>query len=238
MNSNDLKIKLFADGADIQGILDMYRDPKIQGFTTNPTLMRKAGVTDYEAFAHELLEKVPDRSVSLEVFADEFDEMERQALKIASWGKNVAVKIPVSNTRGESAAPLIKKLADQGVVLNLTAIMTLDQVREIEQALNADTAAIVSVFAGRVADTGIDPVPHMRAALDILSGKPKVELLWASPRELLNVFQANDIGCHIITATHDILKKLSLVGKDLNVYSIETVQMFRDDAVAAGFDID
>lgn len=233
----DLKVKLFADGADIAGILEMYADPRIQGFTTNPTLMRKAGVTDYEAFARELLSKVPDRSVSLEVFADEFDEMERQALKIASWGDNVAVKIPVTNTRGESSVPLIKKLADQGVVLNLTAIMTLDQVRDIGAALNADTPAIVSVFAGRVADTGIDPVPHMRKSLEILSDKPKAELLWASPRELLNVFQADEIGCHIITATNDILKKLALVGKDLDVYSRETVQMFRSDAVAAGFDI-
>lgn len=233
-----LKIKLFADGADTAGILEMYANPMIKGFTTNPTLMRKAGVQDYEAFARELLAKVPDRSVSLEVFADEFDEMERQAMKIASWGANVAVKIPVTNTRGASAAPLIKKLAAEGVVLNITAILTLDQVREVGAALDADTPAIVSVFAGRVADTGVDPMPHMREALDILADKPKAELLWASPRELLNVFQANDIGCHIITATNDILKKLSLVGMDLTAYSRETVEMFRRDAVAAGFDID
>lgn len=232
-----LKIKLFADGADISGIMEMYENPLIQGFTTNPTLMNKAGITDYEKFSRELLEKVTDRSVSLEVFADEFDEMERQALKINSWGNNVAVKVPIMNTRGESSIPLIKNLSEQGVTLNITAIMTLEQVKAVADAVSAESEAIVSVFAGRVADTGIDPVPHMREAVKILATKPKAELLWASPRELLNVFQADDVGCHIITATNDILKKLSLVDKDLTEYSRETVEMFRRDAISASYEI-
>lgn len=234
---DNLKVKLFADGADLQGILEMYANPHIAGFTTNPTLMRKAGIQDYEAFSKELLSKVTDRSVSLEVFADDFPEMERQARKIASWGDNVAVKIPVTDTSGNSAAELIRKLSAEGVVLNITAIMTPAQVREVGQALSPDTPAIVSVFAGRVADTGVDPMPLMKECVDILSDRPKAELLWASPRELLNVFQADEVGCHIITATNDILKKLSLVDKDLNDYSRETVEMFRRDAVAAGYTI-
>lgn len=234
---DDLKIKLFADGADIDGMLEMYADPKIQGFTTNPTLMNKAGVADYEAFSKDLLAKIPDRPVSLEVFADDLPEMERQARKIASWGPNVNVKIPVSTTSGESTAPIIKTLAAEGVVLNITAIFSHDQVREVGAALDAETPAIVSVFAGRVADTGVDPIPHMTECLAILRDRPKAELLWASPRELLNVFQANDCGCHIITATNDILKKLALVGKDLTDYSRETVQMFRTDALGAGYSI-
>jgi transaldolase len=238
VRAEDLKVKLFADGADIAGIMEMYANPMIKGFTTNPTLMRKVGINNYEAFAKELLSKVRDRSVSLEVFADEFDEMERQAMKIASWGKNVAVKIPVTNTRGESAAPLIKKLADKGVVLNITAILTLDQVREVGDALAKDTPAIVSVFAGRIADTGVNPGPMMKESLKILAPKPKAELLWASPRELLNVIEADEIGCHIITATNDILKKVSMIGKDLTEFSRETVEMFRRDAVAAGYNID
>lgn len=233
-----LKIKLFADGADLGGILEMYKDPMIKGFTTNPTLMRKVGIENYEAFAHDLLQKVPNRPISLEVFADEFDEMERQAAKIASWGKNVNVKIPVMNTRRESAAPLIKKLAQAGVVLNITAIMTVDQVREVSAALAADTPAIVSVFAGRIADTGVDPMPVMAECVKVLESKPKAELLWASPRELLNIFQADQTGCHIITATNDLLKKLSSVGKDLTEFSRETVEMFRRDAVAARYNID
>ncbi len=237
MGIGNLKIKLFADGADLDGMMEMYADPKIKGFTTNPTLMNKAGVTDYEAFARDLLEKIPDRPVSLEVFADDLPEMERQARKIASWGANVNVKIPVTNTLGESTAPIIERLSGEGVVLNITAIMTNEQVATIGNALSAETAAIVSVFAGRVADTGLDPVPHMAEALTILANRPKAELLWASPRELLNVFQADEIGCHIITATNDILKKLALVGKDLDQYSRETVQMFRNDAVAAGYSI-
>jgi transaldolase len=238
MKLNELKIKLFADGADINGIMEMYSNPLISGFTTNPTLMNKIGIENYEAFAKDLLSRIQDRSVSLEVFADEFDEMERQALKIASWGKNIAVKIPVTNTRGESSAPLIKKLASSGVTLNITAILSLDQIKKVSKALSYDTPAIVSVFAGRIADTGIDPVPLMSEGVKILSHNPNAELLWASPRELLNVFQADEIGCQIITATNDILKKLSLVGKDLTEYSRETVEMFRRDAVAAGYNID
>lgn len=237
MTTGELSIKLFADGADLDGMLEMYADPKIKGFTTNPTLMNKAGVADYEAFARELLSKIPDRPVSLEVFADDLPEMERQARKIASWGANVNVKIPVSTTTGESTAPIVKRLAIEGVVMNITAVFTHEQVKEIGAALDAETPAIVSVFAGRVADTGIDPVPHMAECLKILADRPKAELLWASPRELLNVFQADACGCHIITATNDILKKLSLVGKDLTGYSRETVQMFRGDAVAAGYSI-
>ena len=234
---DELRIKLFADGADIAGILDMYADARIRGFTTNPTLMHKAGIQNYEGFAREVLSKVTDRPVSFEVFADDFPEMERQAREIATWGPNVNVKIPVTNTMGESAAPLIARLSSDGIILNITAIMTKDQVGIVAAALDANTPAIVSVFAGRIADTGVDPVPYMASCLKLLAGKPKAELLWASPRELLNVFQADAIGCHIITATNDILKKLSLVGKDLDAYSRETVQMFRTDAVAAGFDI-
>lgn len=234
---SDLKVKIFADGADMKGILEMYANPLIKGFTTNPTLMRKVGISDYEAFGREVLAKVPDRPVSLEVFADDFKDMERQALQIASWGKNVNVKIPITNTKGESAAPLIERLSKQGVVLNITAIMTLDQVRAVADAVSADVPAIVSVFAGRVADTGVDPVPHMIEARKILAGKPKAELLWASPRELLNIFQADEIGCHIITVTNDVLAKLSLVGKDLVGYSRETVEMFYKDATAAGYSI-
>jgi transaldolase len=232
-----LKIKIFADGADLAGILEMHANPLIRGFTTNPTLMRKAGVADYEAFAKALLAKVRDRPVSLEVFADDFAEMERQARKIASWGANVNVKIPITDTKGTSAAPLIERLSKSGVIVNVTAMMTLEQVRAVRGAVAPDTPAIVSVFAGRIADTGVDPVPHMAECLRILSDRPKAELLWASPRELLNVFQADAIGCHIITATNDILKKLDLVGKNLDAYSRETVEMFRRDAVSAGYDI-
>ena len=235
VSAKDLKIKVFADGADMQGILDMYANPDIQGFTTNPTLMRQAGVEDYEAFARELLSKITDKPVSLEVFADEFDEMERQALKIASWGDNVNVKIPITNTRGEKSAPLIRKLSAEGVVVNVTVMMTLEQVQDVADALDPDTGAIVSVFAGRIADTGIDPVPHMTEALNILKDRPKAELLWASPRELLNIFQADWMGCHIITVTNSLLAKLGLVGKDLDDYSRETVEMFYRDASSAGY---
>lgn len=234
---DDLKIKLFADGADLAGMLEMYANPRIKGFTTNPTLMRKAGVEDYEAFSKDLLAKIPDRPVSLEVFADDLPEMERQARKIASWGDNVNVKIPVSTTTGESTTPIIRTLAAEGVVLNITAVFTHQQTREIADALDPDTPAIVSIFAGRIADTGVDPMPHMAEALAILKDRPMAELLWASPRELLNVFQADQVGCHIITATNDVLKKLSLVGKDLTGYSVETVQMFRTDALGAGYSI-
>ncbi len=234
---NGLRVKIFADGADFDGIMKMYANPVIKGFTTNPTLMRKAGLTDYEAFGRKLLAAIPDRPVSLEVFADDFDEMERQALAIASWGKNVNVKIPVTNTKREFAGPLIKKLSAAGVAVNVTAIFTLDQVQRVTDCLHANTPAIVSVFAGRVADTGIDPVPLMAEAVRILKAKPKAELIWASPRELLNVFQADEIGCHIITVTNDIIAKLALVGKNQDDYSLETVQMFYRDASAAGYSI-
>ncbi len=232
-----LRVKIFADGADFDGIMKMYSNPVIKGFTTNPTLMRKAGISDYEAFARKLLAAIADRPVSLEVFADEFDEMERQAKVIASWGKNVNVKIPVTNTRREFSGPLIRELSKAGVAVNVTALMTLDQVQQVTDCLAPGTPAIISVFAGRVADTGVDPVPLMTQAVKIMKAKPKAELIWASPRELLNIFQADAIGCHIITVTNDVLAKLNLVGKNLDDYSLETVEMFRRDAVAAGFTI-
>jgi len=232
-----LRVKLFADGADLDDILGMCANPLIRGFTTNPTLMRKAGVCDYEAFARRLLAAVPDRPVSLEVFADELPEMVRQARTIASWGSNVNVKIPVTNTRGEFCGPVIRTLSAAGVMVNVTAVLTVAQVRRVAECLAPSTPAIVSIFAGRVADTGIDPVPLMRAAREVLSARSRAELLWASPRELLNIFQADEIGCHIITATNDILSKLSLVGKDLDEYSLETIQMFRRDALSAGYEV-
>lgn len=232
-----LRVKLFADGADIAGIKEMVANPGIKGFTTNPTLMRKAGITDYKAFALDVLKVVPDRPVSFEVFADDFPTMEKQALEIASWGKNVNVKIPVTNTKGELCGALVKRLSEAGVQLNITAVMTLDQVQRITDQLAPQTPAIVSVFAGRIADTGRDPLPIMAESIRILKAKPKAELIWASPRELLNIFQADQVGCHIITATNDILKKLSLVDKDLDKYSLETVEMFYKDATAAGFSI-
>ena len=234
---SNLNIKLFADGADLAGIKEMYQHPFIKGFTTNPTMMRKAGIQDYKAFAHQVLQAVPDRPISFEVFADEFDEMERQALEIASWGKNVSVKIPVTNTRKEFAGQLIKRLSNAGVALNVTALTTLEQVRNVTERLAPNVPAIISVFAGRIADTGRDPVPLMAEAVKIMRDRPKAELIWASPRELLNIFQAESVGCHIITATNDILKKLSLVDKDLDQYSLETVQMFYKDAQAAGYKI-
>lgn len=232
-----LRVRLFADGANLTEMCNLYRHPLICGFTTNPTLMRKAGITDYEGFAREVLRSIPDRPISLEVFSDEFDEMETQGRKIASWGDNVYVKIPVTNTRGESSVPLIRRLAQEGVKLNVTALMTLEQVEQVAHAMSACPSGYISVFAGRIADTGVDPVPIMQAAVEMLSGSPKLELIWASPRELLNVFQADAIGCHIITATNDILNKLTLVGKDLIEYSLDTVKMFREDAVRAGFSI-
>lgn len=233
-----LHIKIFADGADIDSILELYKKPYIKGFTTNPTLMRKAGIVNYEDFSRELIEKIPDRPVSLEVFADDFLEMEKQAHIIASWGKNVYVKIPVTNTKGESSCPLIARLSNAGIQVNVTAILTHDQVQDAADALSSETPAIISVFAGRVADTGIDPVPTMSKALEILKIRSKAELLWASPREMLNIIQADEIGCHIITVTSDVLKKLSLLGKDLEMYSLETVKMFYNDAKAAGYSID
>ncbi len=233
----DLRVKIFADGADLPGIIKLYANSLIKGFTTNPTLMRKAGVKDYADFARDVLQAVPDRPVSFEVFADEFGEMERQAREIAGWGPNVNVKIPVTNTKGTFCGPLIEQLSHAGIAVNVTAVMTLEQVSAIARCLAPDTPAIVSVFAGRIADTGRDPVPLMTEAVRILKARPKAELIWASPRELLNIFQADDIGCHIITVTHDVLGKLSLVGKDLAAYSLETVEMFHRDAQAAGFSI-
>jgi transaldolase len=231
----NLKVKIFADGADKTGMLDLYKNPLIKGFTTNPTLMRSAGIADYEAFARDILKSIPDRPISLEVFSDDFAEMETQARRIASWGGNVYVKIPVTNTHGESAIPLVRSLAKAGVKQNVTALMTLAQVRDVSAALGSGPAACVSVFAGRVADTGRDPVPMMAAAVQLLAVAPQIELIWASPRELLNIFHADSVGCHIITVTHDLLKKLSLVGKDLGEYSLDTVKMFRNDAIKAGF---
>jgi transaldolase len=235
---SNLKIKIFADGANLAEMCDLYRNPIISGFTTNPTLMRKAGITGYERFASEVLAALPDRPISFEVFSDEFQEMERQALKIAGWGTNVFVKIPVTNTRGEPSTSLICRLSAKGVKLNVTALMTLDQVIEVSRAMIGGPAGYVSMFAGRIADTGRDPVPIMREALAILNENPKLQLIWASPREVLNIFQADAIGCHVITATRDILDKLPIIGKPLEQYSLETVKMFRDDAVKAGFHID
>jgi len=232
---NSLRVKIFADGADKAGMLEMYAKPHIRGLTTNPTLMKKAGIKDYKTFAKDILSVIRDKPVSFEVFSDEFAEMERQAMEIAKWADNVYVKIPVTNTRRESAASLVRKLSGAGVKLNVTALMKLSQVREITDALAADIPAYISVFAGRIADTGRDPVPLMTAAVELMKLKPKAELIWASPRELLNIFQADDIGCHIITVTNDILKKLELVGYDLTEYSLDTVKMFHNGAVAAGF---
>jgi len=235
MKVEELRTKLFADGADKEGIAQLAKNPHIKGFTTNPTLMRKAGVSDYERFAKEILEIIGDRPISFEVFADEFAEMERQARKIASWGKNVYVKIPVTNTRREAAVATVKRLAGEGIQLNVTALMTLSQVVDVTAALKSGPASYISVFAGRIADTGRDPMPLMSAAIEIMKMAPKAELIWASPRELLNVFQADQVGCHVITATHDILAKLKLVGKDLDDYSLDTVKMFFEDGKAAGY---
>jgi transaldolase len=232
------RIKIFADGASVPSILESAKDPRIAGFTTNPTLMRKDGVTDYRAFAKAVLAHVTAKPISFEVFADEFPEMKRQALEIKTWGDNVYVKIPITNTRGQSAVPLVRELAQSGVKVNVTAICTLDQVRETAAALKGGAPSVISVFAGRVADTGRDPVPHMREALGLCrAADSKIELLWASPRELLNIVQAAEVGCDIITVTPDLLKKLSLVGKDLGAYSLETVQMFFRDAQAAGYEL-
>jgi transaldolase len=231
----DLKVKLFADGAETAGMLEMYAKPYIKGFTTNPTLMHKAGLTDYRGFAKSIVEAIPDRPISFEVFSDEFDEMERQAREIATWGENVYVKIPVTNTRREPSYDLVRRLARGGVKLNITAILTLEQVGCVAEAVAGGAPSCVSVFAGRIADTGRDPVPLMAQAVEILRAAPDAELIWASPRELLNIFQADEIGCHIITVTNDILKKLALVGKDLADYSLDTVKMFYDDGRKAGF---
>ena len=230
-----LNVKIFADGADKVGMLEMYNKPFIKGLTTNPTLMNKAGIKDYEAFAKEILLDVKDKSISFEVFSDDLDEMQRQAEKIATWGENVYVKIPVTNTKGIPTYSLIKTLSDQGIKVNVTAIMTLLQVRDVVLSLNKDVASYVSVFAGRIADTGVDPVPLMAAAVQITSMNSKAEVIWASPRELLNIFQADEMGCQIITVTNDIIKKLQLVDYNLSTYSLDTVKMFYNDALSAGF---
>ena len=233
-----LSVKLFADGADKAGILSLNANPLIQGMTTNPTLMRKAGISDYEAFAKEILQSVTTKPISFEVFSDEFAEMKRQALKIAAWGRNVYVKIPITNTRSESTLPLIQELGAQGVQLNITAILTLDQVRGVSEALNPQVPSVVSVFAGRIADTGVDPEPLMRASGALLHNQPKAELLWASVREVLNIFQADTCGCKIVTVPHDILSKaIKMTGLDLAALSLDTVKMFATDAQAAGFSV-
>jgi transaldolase len=233
-----LKVKIVADGADKAGILTLNANPLIRGMTTNPTLMHKAGIRDYESFAKEILQAVATKPISFEVFSDEFSEMRRQALKIASWQNNVYVKIPITNSRGESSLPLVRELGNEGVRLNITAILTLDQVRGVAEALNQGVPSVVSVFAGRIADTGRDPIPIMRESLRLLTSQPKAELLWASVREVLNIFQADECGCHIVTVPHDILNKaLKLVGLSLGTLSLDSVKMFADDARAAGFSL-
>ena len=233
----DLNVKIFADGADFDGMVKMAHNPLIQGFTTNPTLMRKAGVNDYETFARRVLAAITDRPVSFEVFADDFPSMAEQARAIATWGPNVNVKIPVSTTKGQPSNELIRGLSSEGVTLNITAIFTLDQVRGVAAALDPSTPAIVSVFAGRIADTGVDPIPHMRACKEILASRPQAELLWASTRELLNIFHAEEAGCDIVTVPNEFLAKLNLIDKDLSEYSRETVQLFYKDATAAAYQI-
>jgi transaldolase len=233
---DDLKIKIFADGADLPGIAKLAKDPIIKGFTTNPTLMAKAnGAKAYEEFAREVLDAVDGKAVSFEVFSDEFNDMERQARLISSWADNVYTKVPVTNTRGESSGELIRKLASEGVKLNVTALMTPAQAGDVAACLEGGPPSIVSVFAGRVADTGRDPVPLMTEALEALAPYPNVELLWASPREILNIVQADQVGCHIITVTHDVLDKLPTLGKDLDEFSLDTVKMFHDSAKSAAF---
>ena len=233
---NDLKVQIYADGADKAGILDLYAKPYIKGLTTNPSLMKKAGIKDYEAFARDILQTVTAKPISLEVFSDEFSEMKRQGLKIAAWGKNVYVKIPITNSRGESSIPLIRELAAQRVQLNVTAILTVAQVQAVAGALNPAVPSVVSVFAGRIADTGVDPMPLMRECVAVLAGHPKAELLWASVREVLNILQAEACGCAIVTVPHDILAKAAkMLGTDLTALSLDTVKMFASDAAAVGY---
>jgi len=234
-NIKDLNIKIFADGADKKTMLEMNQTKFIQGLTTNPTLMKKAGIKNYKNFAIDILKHITNKPISFEVFSDDFDEMEKQALEIASWGDNVYVKLPITNTKGIDSFSLINRLSNQKVKVNVTALMTLNQVEGVVRNINADTPSYISIFAGRIADTGVDPIPIMKEAIKIMSSKPSSELIWASPRELLNIFQANAIGCHVITATSDILKKLSLVNYDLNQYSLDTVKMFYQDALFAGY---
>jgi len=231
----DLKVKLFADGADLAGMVEMASMGHIQGLTTNPTLMKKAGITDYKGFALDVLSLIQSKPISFEVFSDDLDEMKRQGLEIAGWGPNVYVKIPVTNTKGISTVPVIKFLVEQQVKVNVTAIMTIGQVEQVIRVLSPETASYISIFAGRIADTGRDPVSIIEKSINSVSQLGSCEVIWASPREVLNIFQADKVGCHIITATNDILKKLELIGHDLETYSLETVQMFRNDAVAASF---
>ena len=235
ITADQLRVKIFADGADKSSMLEMYRNPLVKGFTTNPTLMHKAGVKDYEAFCRELVAVIPDRHLSFEVFSDELEEMERQANTIKTWGKNVYVKIPVSNTKGIETFDLIRRLSQAGTQVNLTALFTNAQVSKAVKALGGLAPACISVFAGRIADAGIDPVPMMQKMLDEMAPHKNLEMIWASPREPFNVMQAHDLGCHIITATNEIIKKLGNFGKDLDVASLDTVQAFRKDAIAAGF---
>src|ERR1700691_1463310 len=234
----ELRVQVFADGADKASMLALYRQPYIKGFTPNPTLMPKAGITDYEGFAREILQQIPDRPISFEVFADDEPEMERQARKIARWAANVYVKIPVTNTRREPMYELVRRLSTDGIQVNATAVLALDQVDHLAQALRGGAASYISVFAGRVADTGRDPVPLMESALELMASEPNTQLVWASPRELLNIFQADEIGCHIITVTSDVLKKVSLIGKDLHEFSLETVRMFHDDAAHSSYTLE
>jgi len=231
----NLKVKIFADGADKAGMLEMYKNPVIAGFTTNPTLMRKAGVSDYVAFAKEMVQLIPDKPLSFEVFSDEFDEMERQALEIKSWGPNVYVKIPITNTKQESSVPLIKRLADAGVRMNITAMFTEEQNAAVTEATAGGPGAFLSIFAGRIADAGQDPLPIMRRCVEMLDPYPELELIWASPREVLNAVQADQVGCHIITMTNDLIRKLPNLGKDLTEFSLDTVKMFYNDAQSCGF---
>jgi transaldolase len=235
MTAKPLKIKLFQDGADINDMISAKNKGSVAGFTTNPTLMRKAGVTDFKAFAKNAIKAIPDMPLSFEVFSDDFETMEKEAREIASWGGDTFIKIPITNTEAQSSSVLIKKLSAEGFSLNVTAILTLDQVKEVAEAASVDSRLIVSIFAGRIADTGVDPVPLMSKALELIKHLPKAELLWASPREVLNVIQADDCGCHIITATPDIIAKIPLFGKSLAEYSLETVKMFHNDAIAAGY---
>lgn len=237
LDFEQLSIKLFADGADLNTMVQMSEKTFIKGLTTNPTLMRKAGITNYKIFALEVLQTIKSKPISFEVFSDDIEEMITQGMEIASWGQNVNVKIPVTNTKGQSTAKAIKYLTRQGIPINVTAILTIDQVKRVLEAAEQTTNIYISVFAGRIADTGRDPIPMMRHCLEIMSGINSAELIWASPRELLNIVQANEIGCHIITSTPDILKKIELIGKDLEQYSLETVRMFRNDAVASGYKV-
>lgn len=235
LKSSDLSVRIFADGADLGTIKDLAEDPMIQGFTTNPTLMRQAGIEDYEAFAKDAISIIGGRPISLEVFSDEFDEMERQARKLASWAPNVYVKIPITNTKLESSAALIRSLSGDGINVNVTAVFTIEQVRKTRDALSGGAPSCISVFAGRIADAGVDPLPTMKQALKEISDEKQIELIWASPRELLNLIQADEVGCHIITVTSDILKKIPNLGKDLTQFSLETVEMFERDARTAGY---